>query len=203
MLSPSHTELQNVTTTETTGGMIIGDFALRLAAGVIPSHDAGSLAEEDLAIVAAAATDAWSNAGLSAQMLDKLTDAEIRIRDLPQNVLGYASPETIWIDSDAAGIGWFVDRTPSKSEEFDELGNAFVGSGADQSVDLLTVIIHEMGHLLKLDHVKHESLMSDLVDVGTRRSLDPHHVDQLFGDSPTAAKQVREQQKLAVVRRRR
>ena len=54
-------------------------------------------------------------------------------------------------DRDAAGHGWFVDPTPGQDEEF--VGgaggplSAAPGGPADGREDLLTAVLHELGHL--------------------------------------------------------
>jgi PKD domain/Bacterial Ig domain len=70
--------------------------------------------------------------------------------------LGRPNTATITIDDDANGVGWFVDSTPGDSSEFragvGELGSGGVGeyfqadSAAYGKYDLLTAILHEMGH---------------------------------------------------------
>lgn len=54
---------------------------------------------------------------------------------------------TITIDNDAASGGWFVDPTPRNNSEF--LGGIVdrdVATGAIPGTDLLTVMLHEIGH---------------------------------------------------------
>jgi PKD domain/Bacterial Ig domain len=72
--------------------------------------------------------------------------------------LGRPNKATISIDDDANGVGWFIDTTPGDSSEFRRgdaatggLGDYFIAdpnSAAAGKYDLLTAILHEMGHTL-------------------------------------------------------
>lgn len=106
-----------------------------------------------------------------------LADVKVHIADLPGNQLGYAQGRTMWIDVDAAGYGWFVDQTPYDDREFLKrvaargLG-ATTTSPAYNRSDLLTVVMHEMGHLLGHEHGDLGSIMEETLPLGTRRLLD-------------------------------
>ena len=70
--------------------------------------------------------------------------------------LGSFTPAHITLDADAAGHGWYLDATPLDDAEF---GNGFAATrlqtdptGAPAGhYDLLTAVMHEMGHALGLD----------------------------------------------------
>jgi hypothetical protein len=75
------------------------------------------------------------------------------------NSNGTPKTATITIDDDANGVGWFVDSTPGDSSEFQGVGmygsggvgeyfQATANSTAAGKYDLLTTILHEMGHTL-------------------------------------------------------
>jgi Bacterial Ig domain len=64
---------------------------------------------------------------------------------------GTPNAATISIDDDANGIGWFIDTTPQDNSEFtgtDTYFQATPNSPASGKYDLLTAILHEMGHTL-------------------------------------------------------
>ncbi len=105
---------------------------------------------------------------------NSLADFNIEIVDLPGSMLGRALANVIQIDTDAAGFGWFVDATPFDDVEFkyDAATYQFVapaGSPASERVDLLTVVLHEMGHVLDFEHTDSHSLMDAELPLGTRR----------------------------------
>ena len=97
-----------------------------------------------------------------------LHSIDIRIADLPGATLGQASGHTIWLDNNAAGWGWFVDRTPRSDSEFTTPGN----QGEQNRMDLLTVLEHEVGHLLGYDH-EAGGVMQETLAAGTRLTPSP------------------------------
>jgi len=102
-------------------------------------------------LLTGAAIGRWLAAdALAAQVL---ANVQVRVADLPPGVLGLAAvhSHTIWVDIDADGQGWFIDATPWADEEFMAgVGGQLVGStlASRAGVDLLTVLAHELGHLL-------------------------------------------------------
>jgi hypothetical protein len=103
-----------------------------------------------------------------------LAGVKVEVADLPGNLLGETTERVIRIDRDAAGYGWFVDPTPADDAEFaDLLGPdalaARKGTTASQRVDLLTTVMHEMGHVLGFGHSAAEDLMSPTLPLGQRR----------------------------------
>jgi hypothetical protein len=100
----------------------------------------------------------------------------ITIASLPVPLLGGTVEHAITLSADAAGHGWFIDPTPSLNEEFVlEPGHphellAALGSRAAGRVDLLTVVAHELGHILGLGDTQEEhSLMGEALPLGVRR----------------------------------
>ena len=104
------------------------------------------------------------------------------VADLPGTLLGHYSrlsngKHQVTIDTDAAGVGWFIDRTPLLDEEFvagsSQQMHAPASSPASGHVDLLTVVRHELGHVLGLPDLAGDahsgSLMAGSLSVGVRR----------------------------------
>ncbi|MBY0459119.1 MAG: hypothetical protein K2V38_17425, partial [Gemmataceae bacterium] len=84
----------------------------------------------------------------------------------------------IEIDDDAAGFGWFLDPTPRDDSEFaaTEHPGEFVRamfSPAAGRMDLLTVLSHELGHVLGRDDLHADEhagdLMFESLPTGVRR----------------------------------
>jgi hypothetical protein len=81
---------------------------------------------------------------------------------------------TIWIDQNAAGHGWFLDALPRSNSEFfgpltaEEL-RAPAGSPAHGKMDLLTVVEHEMRHVLGLpENEDPQGIMGETLETGIR-----------------------------------
>src|SRR5262249_12799141 len=104
----------------------------------------------------------WQAAGIDTAALAGL---DIRIADLGGTTLGLASGHTIWLDGNAAGWGWFIDATPWDDSEFTTPGD----QGEQRRMDLLTVLEHELGHLLGHDH-EEGGVMADTLPAGVRRT---------------------------------
>ena len=101
----------------------------------------------------------------------KLDHIDIQVIDLEGGTLGRAAAGTIYIDVNAAGYGWFADSTPNNHSEFawsSELTLiALPDSNAAGHIDLRTVILHELGHILGSKH-ENEGVMQDSLAPGIR-----------------------------------
>ena len=77
----------------------------------------------------------------------------------------------VFVDSDAAGQGWFVDATPGDDAEFRLAQGEMTGvrGEAASRIDLLSVIVHELGHVAGLDHLS-SGVMTAQLDAGIRRT---------------------------------
>jgi len=96
-------------------------------------------------------------------------DIGITIVDLPDLQLAASGNGGILLDVDAAGHGWFIDRTPGDDREFTESDGVLVAksSAAGGRIDLLSVLEHEIGHLQGHGH-EEGGVMSGTLDVGVR-----------------------------------
>jgi subtilisin-like proprotein convertase family protein len=92
-------------------------------------------------------------------------DIQIHLADLPSGRLGQADQHSIVLDVNANGAGWFVDSSPGDPSEF--LGFSSRASGL---VDLLTVVVHEVGHVLGFSHsLDTRDVMAAELGLGMRR----------------------------------
>ena len=105
----------------------------------------------------------WQTAGVDVSALHGI---DVRVADLGGRTLGKAADGVIWLDDNAAGRGWFVDRTPQSDSEFTRRGN----QGELYRMDLLTVLEHEVGHLLGRGHEAGGLMLEDLT-AGTRQTV--------------------------------
>jgi hypothetical protein len=126
-------------------------------------------------VIRSAAVARWAAVGLTDAQMALLQTVELQIGDLGSR-LGVASGSLIVIDDDGAGWGWFVDATPWEDSEYQSNGNrltAGAGSEAAGRMDLLTVVLHELGHRLGLldltDNEEEDDLMYWALGTGARR----------------------------------
>jgi hypothetical protein len=107
----------------------------------------------------------------------RLNEVSFKITDLDGLTLGNTIGTTVLIDIDAAGHGWFVDTTPYDDTEFRRQNTdsellATASSSAFGDMDLLTVVMHEIGHVLGFEDLDPEDhphdLMSSTLTTGVR-----------------------------------
>src|SRR5258705_221313 len=161
------------------------------------------LTQSELSAMVQAAIARWAEAGVSANNLAKLQALSFEIGDLPAGQLATATSSKITLDETAAGYGWFFDATPSDDNEFEvpvenkELQTTEL-SAADGRVDLLTVLMRQLGS--RLTHGKsalkgpHAWLMEGTLGTGTRRApaLKARSIGKAQSSAPAAtAKQTR------------
>ncbi|MFT4558666.1 MAG: Ca2+-binding RTX toxin-like protein, partial [Planctomycetaceae bacterium] len=187
-LVESHTFTTNVTVqlVGDAGKLVIAD-AIRISTpGNLEAERTGpalptepDLMQENLPATFAVAIDTWVASGQisEAQKLELQRIVPI-ITDLPGNQVGRLDGSVMLLDIDAAGNGWFVDPTPNDNSEFNTLTSltervAGGNSHAVGDIDLLTVVLHEFGHVLDqvdLDPATNPgNLMAGVLPTGVRR----------------------------------
>jgi hypothetical protein len=122
--------------------------ALTAATAAPESADTVALTVEDVMPLLNAGIEMWKGAGATTPSADEIT---ILVADLPDTILAIADGSTITIDSTAAGYGWLVDSRNSDANHF----------------DLLTMLTHELGHILGYEHTD-GGVMNDQLRPGTR-----------------------------------
>jgi cyclophilin family peptidyl-prolyl cis-trans isomerase len=145
--------------------------ALNVDASALRPSSAERVTDQELQpILAEAQRRLTASTGIG--VASAVSDVSVRIADLPGNMLGEVVGNSIIIDADAAGYGWFVDSTPADDREFgDSLDSNVLTAGKDAAsrVDLLTTVIHEMLHVLGAGHSDARDLMSPTLLPGERR----------------------------------
>ena len=115
----------------------------------------------------------WTAVGLTAEQVSRLTSSTIEISDLDdEGALGLTGSSRIVLDDDALGYGWYV--------------GAMSETVPDGTMDLLTVLTHELGHVLGLSDLDGQQtpdrIMAGTLQPGQRRSVSV--ADLLTGDQP-------------------
>jgi hypothetical protein len=179
------TAVQDVTswTINTTLPRPVGDPQLA-ADGQAPDTGAPALSAAELAPVAEQAVANLAATGLSAADVARLSSVQYQIRALGNGLLGLTNlgSNVVVLDSTAAGYGWFVDPTPADNSEFalavapSEL-QADISSPAFGRMDLLTVVEHELEHVLGVADLNPQTapddLMTETLAPGVRRLPGP------------------------------
>jgi hypothetical protein len=96
-------------------------------------------------------------ASLASSLDANTSGVTLTIANLPNAAVGQTVGTAITLDTNAAGYGWFVDPNPAANTDFLPTSNPNVwiaapGSAAAGKMDMLSVLLHEYGHALGLDH---------------------------------------------------
>jgi hypothetical protein len=121
-------------------------------AAISESLQPAELSQDQLDQTVTAAMSAWIESGLNKEQLATLQRLTFEVADLPGLRLGEANGTRIRVNRNAGGNGWLLDA---------------------HGVDLLTTIMHEMGHALGLRDSYNEAdranLMYGFLSKGERR----------------------------------
>jgi hypothetical protein len=138
------------------------------------------LTEAALAAAIPAAREYWIATGLTDWQIAELYRTPIAIGDLSyRGALGVTKPEGIWLDASGAGLGWNVG-----SSQWSVVSGQWLGDISHQrttangqlptaAYDLLTVLTHELGHVLGHDdldpHDHPDHIMAGVLQPGAGR----------------------------------
>jgi len=113
--------------------------------------------------------------GVSGSSSYDLNTIPVTFADLAGGALGQTIGSNITLDANAAGYNWFIDTTPADNSEFLPTSNpnewvAKEGSAAYGKMDMLSVLLHEYGHALGIEHsADSHDYMGTTLQAGVRR----------------------------------
>ncbi|MEZ5940528.1 MAG: SdrD B-like domain-containing protein [Planctomycetaceae bacterium] len=127
-----------------------------------PTVPGTGLSQSDLDAAVAEAIARWAAAGASAAQIAQLQAVDVSVASLGSLLLGIHVGDSIRIDDNAGGFGWFIDSSITDDAEF-------AGGSNGNQVDLLTVVMHEFGHVLGVPHTA-DGLMGSALSLGVRHN---------------------------------
>jgi hypothetical protein len=136
-------------------------------AAYTPQHPVSqALTMQQLQPVLANAIAGWQAAGASATQIALLNGVQPHIATLPAGQLGEETAGAIWISPNAAGWGWSLDRSSASKQALPGTR----GSPGAGKMDLLSVVSHELGHVIGLaDSPNIQDVMGETLAPGVRR----------------------------------
>jgi hypothetical protein len=181
MKSSAYSQATTVGSAKATGGWIASGSGVTVSAlnasSVVTNSSASSVTQSELTTIVEEAIARWTKSGLlTTAQIAKLSQVTYVISDLSGSLLGEAIGNVIYIDTNAAGNSWFIDSTASSDEEYTTSSSGDLvatTSAAESGIDLLTVVEHELGHVLglvDLDSVA-AGVMSSTLSDGVRRNI--------------------------------
>ena len=121
--------------------------AFQLLAGDAPTPSSSTRSPQaQIQALLPSAIDAWRASGLNATDVQRLTTVAVGVGDLGPSILALEATGTITINRTAAGHDWYTGT----------------GSPSAGQVNLLTVLEHELGHILGLPD---NATPGDLMDI--------------------------------------
>lgn len=136
------------------------------------------LSQSALDAAVAAALARWEASGLTAGQVAALRQLRFETAELSHFRLGEAAGNRIRLSRNAGGNGWYVDASAASDNQFGQVESPTLrytepaGRPAGR-MDLLTAVLHEMGHALGLDDSyamgDRASLMYGQLTMGERR----------------------------------
>jgi PKD repeat protein len=147
-----------------------------------PKASAGNPSSLTQAQLQPVVTQAIAQLAAAGYNVSGLGQVQFHVAALPDSLLGLTYQTTIWIDPNAQGYGWYIDTSRCSNAAFTQVTGthevqAAPGSPAYGHVDLLTVVTHELGHVLGFASIDvgipgHDWMTATLA-TGVRRDPDP------------------------------
>src|SRR5208337_2716982 len=147
----------------------------QLFAGAAGQAGAVAVAQTQVQALLPEAIAGWRAAGLDPADIRRLEGVQVQVGNLGTSILGLEAADVITINQTAAGYNWYVNASAGSSQAFRLVGPggeelAGLGSPAAGRVDLLTVLEHELGHVIGLsDNAQAGDLMDITLGLGVRR----------------------------------
>ncbi len=145
----------------------------------IAAESVRAINDAELISVVEAAANRWNALELTNAQQQALGNLSFALVDMEAGYLASAEPGLILIDSDAGGQGWFVDATPMDDLEFSVTASPThlyaTDGAAAEGIDLLTALMHEIGHALGYSDLYGSSHQDNLMHghLGTGERLLP------------------------------
>ena len=140
-------------------------------------------AQKALETLLEASSVIWQDLGAKPAQLQHIQNLTVEFADLPGGGLAeVSSSNSIRLDRDAGGRGWFMDPTPHSSSEYNTRDPYTKARAADQGkasqhYDLLTTLLHEQAHILGQNHRDQpRNLMHGSLSIGVRKYPKKQHL---------------------------